>query len=150
METKLILPDHLEQHMLAHIQRNLPEESCGLLGGKVIDGKVCEIEAVMPITNQAHSQVRFYMDPVEQLAAFKELEAQGLELVGIYHSHPAGPSIPSATDLAEFAYPGVVYVIWSYEHQGWHVNAFEITGGNFQEKPLLRRGLSNFDLSSGL
>jgi [CysO sulfur-carrier protein]-S-L-cysteine hydrolase len=140
MGSKLILPANLGLQMLAHVQGTLPEEACGLLGGRVIDDGRIKIETVMPITNQAHSQVRFFMDPVEQLAAFNSLEAQGLELLGIYHSHPAGPSIPSATDLKEFYYPGVVYVIWSRENNDWQAKAFDFNDGNFLEKELLWTG----------
>ena len=54
------------------------------------------------------------MDPVEQLRAFDWMETHGLDLLGIYHSHPAGPETASATDIAEAAYP-VVQIIWSRE-----------------------------------
>jgi proteasome lid subunit RPN8/RPN11 len=39
------------------------------------------------------------------------LEARGPDLVGFYHSHPAGPPAPSATDVARATWPGLSYVI---------------------------------------
>ena len=52
------------------------------------------------------------MEPAEQVRAFAEMENKGLELVGIFHSHPAGPGTAEAarvglspTDIAEAAYP---------------------------------------------
>jgi proteasome lid subunit RPN8/RPN11 len=66
---------------------------------------------VIPVENELHSPVRFRMAAQEQLKAFLRFEERGLELVGLFHSHPAGPVHPSPTDLAEFAYPGVLTVI---------------------------------------
>ena len=40
------------------------------------------------IPNAERSAVRFRMEPRAQWRAFQRIEAAGLELVGIYHSHP--------------------------------------------------------------
>jgi proteasome lid subunit RPN8/RPN11 len=69
--------------MSADVESRAPQEACGLLAGK---GDIT-LE-VIPITNELHSTVRFRMDPIEQLRAFQLIDDQGLELVGIYHSHP--------------------------------------------------------------
>jgi proteasome lid subunit RPN8/RPN11 len=47
------------------------------------------------------------------------MEAQGLEMVGIYHSHPHGPDSPSPTDIAEAYYPDAVYLIWFRQDGEW-------------------------------
>lgn len=122
--------------MLDHLKSCLPEEACGLLGGLPAGpepGQPARCLAVLPIPNADRSPVRFRMDPAEQLRAFYWLEEHGLELVGIFHSHPTGPSHPSATDLAEFAYPGVLYLIWSPGAHGpdWQLHAFRIDGGAY-------------------
>jgi proteasome lid subunit RPN8/RPN11 len=59
-----------------------------------------------------------------------EIEGQGLELLAIIHSHPAGPDQPSATDRAEFAYPGVLSLILfpGSGPGGWRARAFAIEG----------------------
>ena len=120
-------------HMLAHVQACLPEEACGLLGGRAGASA-----AVQPVTNALHSPVRFSMEPKEQLQAMLWLEEQGLDLLGIFHSHPTGPDHPSATDVAEFLYPGVLVLIWSPEGAGWQVKAYDILDGQVQAVPLLR------------
>lgn len=101
-----------------------PEEACGLLAGKTLG----QVEKVFPVANRLHSPSRFEMDPREQLRAFIDIEAAGLELCAIYHSHPLGPAAPSPTDLTEFAYPGVVYLIWAPEQPGpspvWDARGF--------------------------
>ena len=113
--------------MRAHVLACLPEEACGLLGGR-IDGTEAIVQCVIPMENELHSPVRFRMVPSEQLQAFNMLDDLGLELVGIFHSHPTGPEAPSATDLAEFYYPGVAFLIWSPGAEGWQLRAFRIAG----------------------
>ncbi len=108
------------QAMQTHVERTAPFESCGLLAGK---GDL--VEKVLPITNQAHSPTRYRMQPEEQLRAFNEIEISGLDLVGIFHSHPAGPERPSPTDIEESAYP-VVQVIWSRSNGRWQMKGFWI------------------------
>jgi proteasome lid subunit RPN8/RPN11 len=109
--------------MQAHIEACLPEEACGLLAG--VDGAVID---VIPVENQAHSPVRFRMEPAAQLRAFEHLEAQGWQLLAVFHSHPAGPAHPSPTDIAEAAYD-VIHVIWSPGEGGWQARAFLIRSG---------------------
>jgi proteasome lid subunit RPN8/RPN11 len=109
--------------MQAHVQGCLPEEACGLLAG--LDGVVRE---VIPVQNQARSPFRFQMDPHEQLRAFQHIESRGWELLGIFHSHPAGPPGPSATDIAEAAYD-VVHIIWSRDNATWQAGGFRIQDG---------------------
>ncbi len=116
--------------MLAHVQANAPLEACGLLAG--LAGAVSR---VIPVANQAHSAVRFRMEPAEQLQALQWIDAQGLELVGIFHSHPAGPDRPSATDIAQAAYP-VVYLIWSRAGAEWSVRGYWIEGSRVTETEL--------------
>lgn len=107
--------------MLDHVLAALPEEACGLLGGR--NGRVLR---VLPVANAARSSVRFVMEPQGQVRAMMALEAEGMEMVGIFHSHPEGPPGPSATDLAEAAYPEAAHLIWSPAPQGWSCRAFRI------------------------
>jgi proteasome lid subunit RPN8/RPN11 len=113
------------QQMQLEVARRAPEEACGLLSGQIEAG-IFRVSAVIPTTNELHSPVRYRIDPLEQIAAFNLIDAQGLELVGIYHSHPAGPPGPSATDIAEAFYPEVVYLIWSAQTGDWQCRAYLI------------------------
>jgi [CysO sulfur-carrier protein]-S-L-cysteine hydrolase len=117
--------------MKEHLQECLPEEGCGILGGKNQT-----VSFVKPITNGLHSPSRFRMDGEEQLKAFLWLEKNDLELMGIFHSHPNGPNHPSPTDLEEFAYPGIAYLIWSQSENGWQVHGYQIEGSHYNEIPL--------------
>jgi proteasome lid subunit RPN8/RPN11 len=113
------------QQMQREVARQAPEEACGLLSGQIEAG-IYRVAAVIPATNELHSPVRYRIDPHEQIAAFNLIDAQGRELVGIYHSHPAGPPGPSATDIAEAFYPEAVYLIWSAQTGDWLCKAYRI------------------------
>ncbi len=116
--------------MLAHLEACLPNEGCGLLAGQA--GIVHE---VIPIPNAAASPVRFRMDPREQLRALDAIDEKGWELLGIFHSHPAGPVGPSVTDVAEAAY-SAVYVICSRDRGSWQANGFWIDQGSISDVKL--------------
>jgi proteasome lid subunit RPN8/RPN11 len=116
--------------MLRHVERHAPLEACGLLAGKND-----RVEKVILVRNQAQSPVRFVMDPYEQLQAFEWIDSQALELLGIFHSHPAGPETVSVTDIREAAYE-VVHVIWSRLASTWNVRGFWIESGQVREVPL--------------
>ena len=122
------------QEMLTYILRNLPEEACGFVAGIPLQGSTgWRSASVMPLTNILHSPTRYRLDPREHLAAFELIDMQGWELAAIFHSHPTGPNHPSATDLAESAYPDTVYLIWSIERKDWICRAFIIRERAYQE-----------------
>jgi proteasome lid subunit RPN8/RPN11 len=125
-ENQLILTRDQWRAMRRHVARRLPQEACGLLAGR---GERVEITRGVP--NAARSPVRFRMSPRAQLRAFQRIEDAGMELVGIYHSHPNGPDHPSPTDLAEAMYP-VVYVLWYRRGGKWQARGFRIEAGKFR------------------
>ena len=116
--------------MLDHVTRHAPLEACGLLAGRED-----QVEKMIGVRNQAQSPVRFVMDPYEQLNAFDWIDSNGLILLGIFHSHPAGPETVSATDIAEAAYE-VVHVILSRTDDIWKARGFWIENGMAQEVAL--------------
>ena len=127
MKQQLTITQKHWQEMLDHVAQQAPLEGCGLLAGKND-----RVEEVIPIPNQAQSPVRFVMDPYEQLRAFDWIESNNLDLLGIFHSHPTGPEIASATDVAEAAYD-VVHLIWSRNQDHWRVRGFWFENGNSAE-----------------
>jgi proteasome lid subunit RPN8/RPN11 len=74
-----------------------PIEACALLFGKLShdEGIVKKVEFVQ---NKLQSPVKFQIDPEKVAAAFTEAEKEGLDFIGIFHSHPA-PAEPSSIDL---------------------------------------------------
>ena len=118
--------------MIAHAQTTLPNEACGLLGGKA--GRV---HAVYPGANAEHSPVRYRMAPQEQMRAMEAIELAGGDVLGIFHSHPEGPPVPSTTDLAQAYYPDAVYVILARQRSGvWQMRGYNIKKGRSQKVAL--------------
>ena len=130
MITTLELSHALLDEMSMYVDRHAPLEACGLLAGKGV-----RAEKMIGVLNQAQSPQRFVMDPYEQLHALDWIESNGFELVGIFHSHPAGPETVSATDIAEAAYP-VVQLILAPRQNQWQVRGFWIEDGAAREVDL--------------
>lgn len=102
----------LIDEMVAHARADLPNECCGMLGGR--DGVAT---SVVPVENAAASPLRYEMDPQGQFDALKAIEDGGDELIGIYHSHTRSAAYPSQTDVNEARmWPEQVYVIVSLEN----------------------------------
>lgn len=119
-------PEHW-QAMRRHVSSQAPLEACGLLARKENS-----VENVLRVRNAEQSPVRFRMDAQEQYNAFEWIDAHGLDLVGIFHSHPSGPETASPTDIAQAAYD-VVHVIWSRKQRIWNAHGFWIEKGQATE-----------------
>ncbi|HEX6783023.1 MAG TPA: M67 family metallopeptidase [Solirubrobacterales bacterium] len=103
----------LVDELIAHAREDLPNECCGMLGGR--DG---EATSVVRVENAAASPLRYEMDPQGQFDALKAIEDGGDELIGIYHSHTRSAAYPSQTDVNEARmWPEQVYVIVSLEQE---------------------------------
>lgn len=107
--TPMKMAQMLYDEMINALRAALPEEACGLIAGND-DGA----SRLYPVENSLHSPVAYEMAPLAQVEAMLALESEGHELVGIYHSHPTGPAVPSASDVAQSYYPDVEYVIVSF------------------------------------
>jgi len=129
---KLIIPMDVSKKVLEYVIGKIPEESCGLLAG--VDKKVT-IE--LPITNQLHSPTKYFMEPMELYKALVKIETLKLELLGIFHSHPKGPSRPSETDIKEFLYPGVATIICYPTSNDWKMKAYLIENVCYTEMELV-------------
>lgn len=118
--------------MLCNVVTQCTEEACGLIGG--MNNKAIKI---YPITNSLHSPTGFRMDAAEQVKAMSEIERNGWELLAIYHSHLRGPEYPSVTDTAEFAYPGVAYLIFDLSGTSPAIHGFQMVDGEWTENPVV-------------
>jgi [CysO sulfur-carrier protein]-S-L-cysteine hydrolase len=99
----------LVDEMVAHAREDLPNECCGMIGGR--DGEATE---VVRVANAAASPLRYEMDSQGQFDALKSIEADGGELLAIYHSHTKSAAYPSQTDVNQaVAWPEQAYVIVS-------------------------------------
>ena len=118
----ITLTETVRQSIAQHAEASYPNECVGLLIGRV-DGKQKTVEAIHEAPNNWSTEVglseaehehsladRFYLDPREYMRADRAARAQGLDIVGCYHSHPDHPAVPSAYDTAH-AWPWYSYLI---------------------------------------
>ncbi|MEM2759413.1 MAG: M67 family metallopeptidase [Nitrososphaerales archaeon] len=89
----------------------LPLESCALLAGS-IDGDDVIVSKVIFTKNADRSKTTFSIEPTELLETYKRMEKDGLDIVGIFHSHP-GSATPSATDVRYMEINPVPWIILS-------------------------------------
>ena len=125
------------EKILKHAESELPNEACGLIGG-VTDGGDKLIKKVYLLTNTDHSNEHFSMDPKEQLAAIKDMRANGFVPLGNWHSHPESPSRPSDEDK-RLAYDSKAsYMILSLMNKEEPVlNSFHISGTDSEKEQLV-------------
>lgn len=125
------------EKILAHAMAEAPVEACGLIAGRIEDGNKL-IDKVYILTNVDHAEEHFTLDPKEQLAAVKDMRANGLVPLGNWHSHPVSPSRPSQEDK-RLAYDSrASYLILSLMDENAPVlNSFHIEGDDAQKEELV-------------
>ena len=110
-----------------------PLEACGLLAGAGDRVTKC-----YTLTNADASPEHYSMKPEEQFAAIKDMRAAGLEMLCIWHSHPASPARMSAEDMRLAYTPDVVYAILSLaEAGGPRIRAFVVRDGVTHETQVI-------------
>ena len=131
------LPKNDYQRIVHHAIAELPNEACGLIAG-IKDGSDKMIKKVYLLTNTDHSNEHFLLDPREQLAAVKDMRANGLIPLGNWHSHPETPSRPSEEDK-RLAYDKTAsYMILSLMDSSDPVlNSFHIEGDTAEKEELV-------------
>lgn len=129
----LRLPRAMYEEMLRHARAEAPLEACGLVGGR--GGRP---ERFLPTPNAEGSPVRYSIAPRDLLRAMREIEAGGMELVAIFHSHPTTEAYPSPTDVKLAFWPEAIYAILSLAQADAPVlRAFLIREGKVQEVPVV-------------
>lgn len=100
--------------MHAHAERAFPEECCGILVGQDDDATGRHVVDAWPVDNEKDSERtrRYLIPPDALLHAEKRAREAGVDVVGIYHSHPDHPSRPSTFDR-DHAMPFWSYIIVS-------------------------------------
>jgi proteasome lid subunit RPN8/RPN11 len=97
------------------LESDYPNEGCGFLFGKD-DQRIRHITQMIAADNQSTGDQRrqFVIHPHDYLKAERYAQKNDLQLLGIFHSHPDHPAIPSTHDL-EFAQPYFSYFIHSIQ-----------------------------------
>jgi proteasome lid subunit RPN8/RPN11 len=125
MPESIKVPRAILSKMIEEACADLSQESCGLLAGR---GH--EVTRIFPARNALASATAYEIAAEELFALFRKIRASGLELTGIYHSHPRGENSPSRTDLERAYYPDAAYFIVSPQPEAAEpVRAFRMRDG---------------------
>ena len=111
--------------MVAHARESYPNECCGAMIGS-IDGEVKAVTLAQPLENAYSGEqgARYELRPEDLLEADKKARAAGLDLIGIFHSHPDCDAYFSKTDL-ENSCPWYSFVVLSVKGGKFdHANSF--------------------------
>ena len=109
---ELLISADLAEKIRAYGAETYPHECCGALLGR--DGAAREVLALFPLVNRREDSPRnrFSVTAEDVLLADKSARAQGLDVIGWYHSHPDHPARPSQYDR-DHAWPWYSYIIVS-------------------------------------
>ncbi|MBI3989636.1 MAG: M67 family metallopeptidase [candidate division NC10 bacterium] len=136
VEAMFILEKRYAEEMVAHAKAEAPYEACGLLAGK--DGQIVRLYRCQ---SAEKSPFRYVIEPKDQLKALREIDENGWELLGIYHSHTRSPAYPSKTDVELAFYPEATYLIISLMNPGQPaIRGFRIINGQVSEEELKIEG----------
>jgi proteasome lid subunit RPN8/RPN11 len=109
----LLLSVSGREDIRAHLEGAYPEEGCGLLVGRDHpEGRRIEAIERLPNASAVGRRHRYVIEPETFLAAEQAARMRGLEVVGVFHSHPDHPAEPSSDDRAT-AWPFYSYLIGS-------------------------------------
>ena len=100
--------------MIRHeLEANSPYEACGVLVGLVDanDENTVLVMRAIPIKNSNRTERSFELDPAGLYKAWTDAEDEGLDIVGIYHTHPLSPARPSAWDMEYMQQEQNIWVI---------------------------------------
>ena len=126
----LTVPAEALRQMASLAYATFPEECCGLLVGNRAEARVVRF---VPVTNIAASAKVYTIDPKEHLRCELAAEAEGLEVIGVVHSHTHTEPYPSPTDIAQAPDPGWHYVIVGLKRGTPETRSYSIVGDTVTE-----------------
>ena len=124
------------QKIIAHGLSGKPLEICGLLVGRR-DGERSVVSEVHEVDSKDRSEKTYNMDALKYMRVDAEAQRRGVEVVGIYHTHPATEPYPSPTDMErahwegtdDLIFPGYSYLIVSLrDPQNPEPRSFKLEG----------------------
>jgi len=117
-----MISQQLVQGITAHVESTYPGEGAGFMLGT--EGKVTEIFALPNAREEEARHNRFLLTPEDYIKAEMKAMELGVDLIGVFHSHPDCPNVPSEYDR-EWAQPFFSYIITRVDdgkvvsHRSW-------------------------------
>ena len=111
---KLYIPQQILNEIHTHGEGSYPEEGAGLMLGKLENGarRIASLLLLENAREEGARHNRYLITAEDMFRGEIEAEKQGLNIIGIFHSHPDHPNQPSEFDR-EYAIPWYSYLITS-------------------------------------
>jgi [CysO sulfur-carrier protein]-S-L-cysteine hydrolase len=124
--------------MIAHAYDGLPMEACGLIVGTpgLASNSTAKCIRFVATANDANSSKVYTIPPKAHLRAELAAEDDGLEIIGVMHSHTHTTAYPSPTDVTQAPDPGWHYVIVSLRDDAPVLRSYRIVDGAIAEEPV--------------
>ena len=133
MVDRLAFPLALRQQLIDHAREGDPDEVCGMLAGRagqiqrvfrvhnVADEITADQEVFLDrethVATSGRRPMHYYMDPLDQLRVYREIDDLDLDVVAYYHSHTHTEARPSPTDIRLARDPSALWVLVSLTDQ---------------------------------
>jgi proteasome lid subunit RPN8/RPN11 len=130
---QLVLTEAHQQLLSKEAKEKKPNESCALLFGKKENNKWI-VNEVFIAENIDGSPVNFTISNEQLIQGYKMAEEKGLDVIGIFHSHPNSAPYPSSTDKKFMEINPVAWVIFSEITNNFKAYLFE---SEIKEIPIL-------------
>lgn len=121
---KLFLTNEQKRILSTEAINKKPNESCALLFGKKENDEI-KISEIFPAENIEESPMNFTISNEQLIQGYKMAEEKGLEVIGIFHSHPDSEPYPSATDKKFMEINPVIWLIFSVSKNEFKAYMFE-------------------------
>ena len=120
----LWLTNEQAEQIIDHAIQDAPHEACGILAGK--GNRV--IKVIRTKNTASDPKRRFEIDRYALAQLLPQLERDGFDLLGFYHSHPNGDTIPSQTDIREATHPNITQLIVGLKRAQPQLGVWKISG----------------------
>ena len=132
----LSLSESQRAAMIATCIRALPDEGCGLFLG-TRDGDSALVSDVISSENVAHSAKVYEIDSRILLKAYRRADDEGIEVLGVFHSHTHSEAYPSPTDVRQAPDPSWHYVLISLRDIPSVIRSYRIVDGQVSEEAVV-------------
>ena len=123
--------------IVGHAYDGLPDEACGLLVGDPATARTARFE---PTANEAQSSKLYTIPAKDFLRIDRAAGAEGLDVIGVVHSHTHTEAYPSPTDVAQAPDPSWHYVIVSLRDDAPMLRSYRIVDEQITEEQVVVEG----------